>query len=819
MATSQNEFSFFEGNYRFTDPVRYFTSTDPYYWEVDNIPLKQLQENDLWLKDQIEQGFKNFSVSFDRKDFNELKPFSDGEDNVVKVKPGKFSARINYVDTNHRLMEVTRVLGQVFDDPNSWIFATLRNATVSDNVDKIVSTTGTDSLGLNGLVERTYSWHVKDLYSVFEDISIAQGFTGYSPLQAYQWGGVPYNPNDRPFPQDESALRPDYGFRRMPTIEGWFMKFWRGVFRIAVVNVPETLEIEVPPFSETDFDYIDENGNTVSQPDASVRIDLLFVYAKPIDVSGLKVKGSGRINSTRTLTTPQLGLVRGAGVILNKGSRNSGATTYQSNFDSAGNLKILASPADASSLTGGFTDLEIRGSFPAPDDLINAAPLILETLEGNDPRLVGQTGLPLAYIVVKKDATTNEFGEAIITDSDIIDIRPIFRTTELTYNERAGLAAAFPQTSIANPVVTDARLKNVTITIGKELETLDTTLRATIDEKILRRARVVGAGTIFGGSKFGPEGAIRNLYSSQGADSNQSYARLRSTYNFASQQATPFLPDWDVAPWVPSTGRKTYPNDCVHLHAHPFTNSLRSGEQFDYIGKCSLTYNGGRLEQTFNPSLIFYCKKTIRIDRSAVSWMDHYTVDAHLVNCVPLSHPPELVYRGNYSETKPFGGASDIWIEYGYDQFTIYCAWVGGLQNIFANDRSMNRQLENREEYIVGSTPNSTQPVGGGSTTTDWGAAFRDPNTGVGYARIPRSSTTEYVNILRSGLGTVRDDPYVAAGFTVMNRELSVKNNVNLQTAGICIYPTIKFTITGFPGNWSGYARNMNNDNAVVTLI
>ena len=39
--------------FRFTDPLRYFKANDPYYFEVDNIPLKQLQENCLWLKDQL----------------------------------------------------------------------------------------------------------------------------------------------------------------------------------------------------------------------------------------------------------------------------------------------------------------------------------------------------------------------------------------------------------------------------------------------------------------------------------------------------------------------------------------------------------------------------------------------------------------------------------------------------------------------------------------------------------------------------------------------------------------------------------------------
>jgi len=44
-----------ESNYRFTDPIRFFKANDPYYFEVDNIPLKQLQENCLWLKDQVKK--------------------------------------------------------------------------------------------------------------------------------------------------------------------------------------------------------------------------------------------------------------------------------------------------------------------------------------------------------------------------------------------------------------------------------------------------------------------------------------------------------------------------------------------------------------------------------------------------------------------------------------------------------------------------------------------------------------------------------------------------------------------------------------------
>ena len=48
----QNKKQWIESAYKFTQPVRYFKNNDPYHWEIDNIPIKQLEENVLWLKDQ-----------------------------------------------------------------------------------------------------------------------------------------------------------------------------------------------------------------------------------------------------------------------------------------------------------------------------------------------------------------------------------------------------------------------------------------------------------------------------------------------------------------------------------------------------------------------------------------------------------------------------------------------------------------------------------------------------------------------------------------------------------------------------------------------
>ena len=91
--------NFKESQYKFTDPIRYFKENDPYYWEIDNLPLKQLQENVLWLKDQIDviptTEEANTATGINRADFNELKPSANGTNNVVTVNAGRYTARIN----------------------------------------------------------------------------------------------------------------------------------------------------------------------------------------------------------------------------------------------------------------------------------------------------------------------------------------------------------------------------------------------------------------------------------------------------------------------------------------------------------------------------------------------------------------------------------------------------------------------------------------------------------------------------------------------------------------------------------------------------
>ena len=799
---ANNEFSFSESQYRFTDPIRYFTSTDPYYWEVDNIPLKQLQENDQWLKDQIEEGFKNFRVSVERQDILELKPFTDTEDNVVKVKPGRFTARINDGYSSDRLQIIERVAGKVFNEPNVWRFATYDDPDLAVIIDKINSNDGDDALFLNGLMERNFTWHMRGPYEPYPDMNSDStlGNLMGPVLKLYQWPGAgAFNSAgiSGQWAQDHPTNR-GFGMRGAAAIETILTKYWRGVFRLSIVDIPEDLSIEVPAFNQRDFDYYDENNNLIQNNDASVRIDLLFIYSKPIDASSTRVK-STRLETYKFLSAPELGLVRGAGVLLNKALPNSGhISNTLATFDDNDNLSILASPADAESTRGGFDGLNVRGSFPSPDDLLNIAPLIIDELETNDTRLVGQSVLPVAYIVVKKNAETNQYGEVILTNDDIIDIRPFLRTAELTYNERAGIAAATPQLSIANPVITDSKLNR---TIIEVVEDYDTKLRE-LEDRINQRlpgniAKVVAGGVICGGYKFGVEGAM--IHHLQGL--NRSYAEsndyIRANYNYPANRNIPFLPDWDADTSLWSDSVKEYPNDCVFLMLHnnqtvygsnngAFTvagNPLADGRVFAgaSVGDFAQTKRLLDLARS-RKTLVYYVKKKIYFDKSAVPWLDNYSVHAELMGCFPNAD-------GQRDSQDEFLGANSIWVDYRKDHFTIYCAFLGA-QNINING------------YMSG---------GGGSSGWQgalgyiFGGAFGGFLGGLfgggGGGPSLQASTDPFLDIYQNGLLNFRDVPELTAGFNVATDHLlgRYRSTDNVSNGGAAIYPTIKFSVIGYP--------------------
>jgi hypothetical protein len=474
-----------DSNYRFTEPIRYFKANDPYYFEVDNIPLKQLQENCLWLKDQLNKI--NPSSEIKRGDIDELRPYANGADRIIRVKPGRYTARINDASNNTPLAYLRKVMGEALGDVDGWStalanpgsFIAPNDLNAGDSNTKLVAALNTfktlvaqNALGMNGLAERAFTWATVNsdrpidnkgagvfnntfgIYYAGADVNNPGGDASVVPFvitQALLWAKSNNAQYDSMILTSYDYTDSAQGFSKLPKTENYFIKAWRGVARLAIVDVEDEITVEVPQFDPSDFSYVDENGVDQPVPGVAQRIDLVFIYSKPVDTSSVTILNK---NGKQTLTKPALGIVRGAGIKTNL----QGSLNYTSMGLVAAEDSILASPSDQVNSNMGFTstsanDLsyDIRGSFPAPDDLLNLAPLISERLEDTAYELVGQSILPIAYIFV-------DGGSTVVLETDVIDIRPFFRTAELAYNERAGIAAAFPQLSLANPAVGKAQL-------------------------------------------------------------------------------------------------------------------------------------------------------------------------------------------------------------------------------------------------------------------------------------------------------------------------------------------------------------------------
>ena len=825
--------SYFESDNRYTDPVRYFKANDPYYYEVDNIPIKQLEENSKFLKDQIDGLLKNTNIlDYNRDSFSELKPYVTNTDSIVRVKPGRFTARINDAYTIDPLQFITQVLGtgsNANGDPNSWQVETATGANVSVALDKWRSRTADNATLMNGLFERTFVYPMRDTDNPTESLISASDpdVLGTSPNAGNDflaaWPGhaghlhlnnVLNNPANQTTSIDFPGGPSQDMFRLGGRLESNFIKKWRGVTRTSVVDVSEELEIQVQRFNPEDFYYIDENNNRVTV-EATQRIDLLFIYSKAVDQSETTIPSYNNAGFPRTLTQPALGILRGAGVgvsnrrlsVLGGGGVPGDLVDIQS-LD--GTPLMIPNSSDELAEDTGFTTSAgvVRGSFPSPDDLLNLAPLLSEQLESGSYALIGQSILPIAYVVVRESAEIRE-GTPILTSNDLIDIRPFFRTTELTYNERAGLAAATPQASIANPVATEGYVDLV----RKDLYD-DYTLK--IQSLGSNTSRVVGAGMIQGGSLWGAESCLMRQAQNIQGQGNWNYQQteqyIRERYDY--KRSISVYPEWDLAEWgragVPAGGN-TFgfaPGDRIDFFHYAFNGTnyavpdIRFGSMSESLNGGSTPVNlanklftnaGSKLK---NPSTgkvlnhgttnstntvafqmgltkFYICKKTINIDRSQVGWMDDYYVTAQFHNCMPLgsrAYGPDA-----RNMTKISGGCDGIWIDKKPDQFTIFVAWVS---DDWSTDYTFN------------------------------GTAISSP-----WDRTPRRLRQEGERF--AGFITMAKD-FLGRSFPGSN---ATSGPAEAQEAGVCIYPTVTYQVHGVAPDVVSQSTLISPSNNTLVLI
>ena len=679
---------FASSQFKFTDPIRYFKANDPYYWEVDNIPLKQLQENSLWLRDQI-LGQDNVP-GIGRSEFNELRPAAEGGNNKVIVQPGRFTARINDAYSKSPLQKLEMLTGAEVGTYET--YGNPAGTAIAQTILNVIKQSIADQFdGFNGLIERVLTW------PMFDDDTA--GTVSYdsngNPLLNTQLPGAKWPLlNQGLF---ANIIQANYIPSELQKMSVEFTKHFRGVGRTAIVDVSEQLSIEIPNFSDEDFVYFDSNGIKRNISGAQTRIDLLFIYSKPVDTSSVAIQKWSGGQPTR-ITSPILGLVKGAGVALTQGS-NSNANEWVTsrNISNEGHTQILANIGDQFVTTNGFQGSGIHGSFPSPDDLMNLAPLISESLLENDPQLIGQSILPVAYIIVHKDADINAIGNIVITDNDIFDIRPFFRTTELTYNERAGIMAATPQPSLANPVVTQYNLDREAVRLKDYATQL-------FVGGLLETPRVVGGGLIWGGLTYGPEGAINDILTRNGITENKFPASL-----------VPALPDWDLAEWwdfdlnSASNGglqKGELRNDRINYYGKGAGANLDGGVSIP-AGFIGVIENESPTGSTGNIH-ISWIKKRIPISKENVGWMSSYLVRVQIENCIGLSSKSDNVSiaKGNF-----YG----VWVERRENEFIIYVGWAANkISDSLAGFPQIERTNPRHTQWIAKS---STFPNPSSGTT------------------------------------------------------------------------------------------------------
>ena len=188
------------------------------------------------------------------------------------------------------------------------------------------------------------------------------------------------------------------------------------------------------------------------------------------------------------------------------------------------------------------------------------------------------------------------------------------------------------------------------------------------------------------------------------------------------------------------------------------------------------------------PSLIskvnfHFIAKKIKFNRGTNPWLADYKVDVSLLNCLAES---------NFGDAHPINSGSYFghWVEKGFDEFTIYVAFIADTNN----------NLEGT------ATPRFPAPHT--LTTTSGGKKKKTTNT----------------------ITVSQRDGERFSGFVVPVGDILYSNTAEVSTAngggytgnpriGKCTYPTVMWTITGVPLPDAPYLYgNLNGTNPTITI-
>lgn len=796
-----------ESPYRFTQPVRLFKANDPYYWEVDNLPLEQLEENILWLKDQV--GNSTFVSGVGRSDLAELKPFANGASRSVFVQPGRYTARINDAynkGIGSKALTQRAVLNT--QEREGFTF------TYTDEEIRALLGDSTNTVFLNnGLYDHLQHHNSESTSPVGFLLDWRHGYSYFTENNK----GINEVAN---LPKNKLALwKKTSSFPSQVDLQQAATEFTRvygGAIRTSVVNVAEQMSISIP-----EFDVDDHRVGTTAQP--QVRVDLLFIYSHPIDASSTTLPSPNGSVPTE-IFEPRLGLLKGAGVVAvsavtQGGSQdltnttgyvdsveygeNSGAESFRLDMgkgvDENSNYLMNAVASDQLQNDAGIGN--VYASFPSPDDVMNLAPMFAEQIESGDNQynLIGQSILPVAYVFVKRN-------KAVIEQSDLVDIRPFFRTTELAYNERAGIAAASPPLSFANPAVGKQELRDSTYKAHRDM--LDRVVPLTTNvNSLLGNGRVLAKGMIFGGTKWGVEGAYLAFMQRNGlfnTETSESALAGLKEYGHVPADVTslPLYPGWDInhdyfddAPGGSPGSRR---NDRLHSAIvwgnegtwqrvtpeaqlpeafYEWTNTGANGYP-QWVVTGPVTYGADRYEVLTTGSL--FVKKDIDFPPGFIDAFTDYDVAANLHGSVLMTNPTSNGHIMNLGAS--FGGLTVQ--KRGKKGITIIVGLghPAGSENnpFFAKPNDWNAQIRHRTGE-------------GGNQETSAENYVRDLPL---FSRVmPLSQEMVEIGTQQASLQTNTGESmnyYHSQG--IFLKEWECFNPV------LVTYPTVEFTITGYQG-------------------
>ena len=811
---------FVESSHKFVKPVRYFKSNDPYYWEIDNIPIKQLEENILFLRDQIAN---NLSVSgIGRADLAELRPFVNGFDRTVYVNPGRFTARIN--DAYNKGINI---LNEVYAN---WLNPGGQGppfdsgyANVSDKKEKeftlpveVLKTLAGELIDQplldNGLYTFLQHHNSEPLvnasleFANSVDIRINPGLdiNGLPKTKAAIWRSYGNNFGDTTYRND----------LQQESVE--FTRFWGGAVRTAVVDVADTLSISVPDFDETDY-----SNNTTHNP--STRIDLLFIYSHPVDATSTTIqKPSG--GAPMTISAPQLGILKGAGVIaLNAGHNGVGPggeneykgeagyfddplVDYASLSSNPANYFSSENTVDVNDLNNRInstmadqlqTQIGLNGSYaniPSPEDLLNLTPLFEDQLSKDNMALIGQSVLPIAYVIVKR-------GQAAIVTNDLFDIRPFMRTAELSYNERAGVAAANPPLSFANPAVGKTEVQ-------KDILDVRDVLMTEIN-KPNPISQPVATGTIYGGTLWGPEGILAELDIAEnggiGTTSEEKTINALHSYHLpTSTDVVPRYPGWDInEKYFPDSDAGHRRNDRLFSAVkHNLTGQFNMGSviqdptisdmlQSTY-GYPTGTYHGTHMCPTYGS---LFVKKTFEFTSNVLADYSDFDVRVDLLSCQLMAGTPALDTGGN-AEIRTGAHSVGVSVEKNF---------VAGVPKGFTIFVAMGSPAAHEGAPWLGqpSQNNAGGNVTGNSYNKSQAEFFRESiyfsRIGVISSKLLERDPTISPHIAggRTSINITGSNWFYGTGFN-HGDEARENNTKPTFRPMICTYPSVNFTVIGY---------------------